>query len=129
MDSEHSNAILVRSHYKALAAGDMATVFGGWHDDIVFHYNGNNEQRGDYVGKMAVMQFFASLAAGSGGTFRLEPGTIASVGDELVVQEVQISMTWDGQSVAGPGVVVSRVVDSKVTEIWDIPASTVGLPS
>ena len=49
MDSEHSNAILVRGHYKALAAGDMATVFGGWHDDIVFHYNGNNEQRGDCV--------------------------------------------------------------------------------
>jgi ketosteroid isomerase-like protein len=129
MDSEHPNAILVRGHYEALAAGDMALVFGGWHDDVVFHYYGNNERRGDYAGKMAVMQFLASLATGSGGTFRLDPGTIASVGDELVVQEVQISMTWDGHSVAGPGVVISRVIDAKVTEIWDIPASTVGLPT
>jgi ketosteroid isomerase-like protein len=116
---------MIRGHYKALAAGDFPTFTADWRDDVIWHYHGNNENRGDYVGKAAVIQFFVSLASGSGGTFNVEPRTIAAAGDELVVQQIDISMTWDEESVSGVGVIVTRIVDGQVVEIWDIPESSI----
>jgi ketosteroid isomerase-like protein len=126
MANEHPNVSFVREQYAAFARGDIPALLNDYADDIIWHYiNLESPLHGDYEGREGVMHFFAGLAGSYVGSFRIDPVAIVRVGDDLVVQHVTIKMDFEGRPYQRNGVLISRIIDGKVREIWDIPGTTI----
>ena len=120
MADEHPNVSLIR-RLDLRDPASAATIFS---EDAVWHYFNPllPEIQGDYVGLSGIQSFFGKIGAITGGTFRVEPVSITPVGDELVVVQTRNSMAIQDRPIITDVVVVWRVVDGRVTEVWDIPS-------
>lgn len=121
MTAQHPNLDLIQSLDPANLA-DAAEVMS---PDVVWHYYNPTlpDLEGDYVGFDGLQRFFGTLAALSSGTFKVEPISATAVGDELVVVQTRNSLTIKDQPVTIDVVTVWRIVDGRVTEVWDIPSA------
>ena len=120
MTEEHPNVSLL----KQLDPRNMAAAAVLFAADVVWHYFNPSlpDVQGDYVGLTAIQDFFEKISAVTGGTFQVEPVSIQAVGDELVAMQTRSSMTLEGRPIAIDIVVVWRIVDGRITEVWDIPS-------
>lgn len=121
MTEEHPNiALLKRLDLRNLAAAKDLIA-----EDVIWHYFNPNlpELQGDYVGMDGIRSFFQRVGEVSRGTFKVEPVSITPVGDELVMVQVRDTLTIEGKSHARDVVVVWRIVDGRVVEVWDIVPS------
>lgn len=118
MTEEHPNVALL----KRLDLRNLAASKGLIAADVVWHYSNPNlpDMQGDYVGLDGVRSFFEAIAQKSGGTFQIDPMSVTPVGDELVVVQSRNTLTFGGRSVTVDAVVVWRIVDGRVVEVWDI---------
>jgi ketosteroid isomerase-like protein len=121
---EHPSVSLVRELGRHIADSDLAGADGLLSQDFVWHYFNPRlpEVGGDYHGIEGLKRLFVSLSEVSGGTFTIEPVSAVPVGDELVVTHVRPRLRLDGTDVATDAVVVWRVNDGRIEEVWDIPA-------
>ncbi len=118
MTEDHPNvAVLKRLDLRNLAASKDLIA-----EDVVWHYANPNlpDLQGDYVGLDGVLSFFDAVAKKSGGTFAIHPVSVTPVGSELVVVQSRNTLTLEGRAVAVDVVVVWRIVDGRVAEVWDI---------
>jgi len=120
MADKHPNVALI----ERLDIRDIAAAADVFADDVVFHYFNPRrpELQGDYVGLAGIRAFFEKIGAISAGTFRIEPVSVTPVGDELVVVQTRNSLTLGGHPITMDVVVVWRIVDGRITEVWDIPS-------
>jgi ketosteroid isomerase-like protein len=118
MTDDHPNVALLKS----LDLGDLAASKGLIAEDVIWHYANPNlpDLQGDHVGLDGVRAFFEAIARTSGGTFRIDPVSATPVGDELVVVQSRNTLSLKDRSVAVDVVVVWRIVDGRVVEVWDI---------
>ena len=118
MSEEHPNISLL----KRLDLRDLAAAKGVFAEDVVWHFFNPNlpDLQGDYVGLDGIRSFFKAVGEKTRGTFRTEPVSITAVGDELVVTQNRNTLTFQGRSIALDVVVVWRVLDGQIVEIWDI---------
>ncbi len=118
MTQDHPNVALL----KRLDLRNLAASKGLIAEDVVWHYSNPNlpDMQGDYVGLDGVRSFFEAIAQKSGGTFQIDPMSVTPVGDELVVVQSRNTQTLQGRSVTVDVVVVWRIVDGRVLEVWDI---------
>ncbi|MGB6041826.1 MAG: nuclear transport factor 2 family protein [Pirellulales bacterium] len=118
MTAEHPNISLL----KRLDLRNLEAAKGLIAEDVIWHYFNPNlpELQGDYVGMDGIRSFFQRVGEISRGTFKIEPVSITPVGDELVMVQVRDTLTIDGKSHARDVVVVWRIVDGRVVEVWDI---------
>lgn len=121
MVEEHPNVQLMKRFNPA----DPAGAEGFFAEDVIWHYFNPNlpELEGDYVGTDGIRAFFQRVGEASQGTFKIEPVSITPVGDELVVVQVRDRLTFKGKTNALDVVVVWRIVDGRVAEVWDIVPS------
>ncbi|NNC36479.1 MAG: nuclear transport factor 2 family protein [Acidimicrobiales bacterium] len=121
MTDPHPNlAVLAR-----LNPADMAGSADAFAPDVVFHYFNPHlpDLTGDYIGREGVVAFFAKIGAKSKGTFTVTPQSIHPFGDELVVTHTINTMTLnDDLDISTQVVVVWRIVDGLIREVWDIPS-------
>ena len=91
-------------------------------EDAVWHYANPNlpDLNGDYVGPAGIGTFFAKLAEKSQETFKIEPVSATPVGPELVVVQSRNTLTFEAQIITVDVVVVWRVVEGRIQEVWDI---------
>ena len=124
MAEEHHNIAL----FKGINPGDLPTATDLFAPDAVWHYINPRlpDVEGDYVGMDGLHSFFEKIGAVSAGTFRVEPISIAAMGDELVVMHNRNRLTLQGQSIETDVVLVWRIVDGHVVEVWDIPSVYAG---
>jgi ketosteroid isomerase-like protein len=122
--AEHPNISIVKRVGSAIQAGDIGGARDVLGEDVVWHYFNPRlpELAGDYVGVPAVAAFFESVARRTGGTFRVEPVSASSAGDELVVTHGRLQLTLDARQIQTDAVVVWRLHNDRVVEVWDIPA-------
>jgi uncharacterized protein len=120
MAEEHPNVALL----KGLKSGNLADATELFAPDAVFHYVNPRlpDIQGDYVGMAGIRSFFEKFDKLTAGTFRVEPISIAAMGDELVVMHNKNRLTMQEQSVETDVVLVWRIVDGRVDEVWDIPS-------
>ena len=120
MADKHPNVALM----ERLDVRDLASATDLFAEDVVFHYFNSRlpEAEGDYVGLDGIRTFFETIGAVSAGTFRIEPVSLTPVGDELVVTHTRNSLTLEGRQITMDVVVVWRIVDGRITEVWDIPS-------
>ncbi len=120
MTDTHPNVALLSRFNPANLAG-MAEFLAedfGWH----FVNPKLPEHQGDYVGLTGLQDFFERLQNSFGGTFKINPISIHTFGDELVVVHVKDTMVLEGTPLEIDAVVLWRIVDGKIAEAWDIPA-------
>jgi len=93
-------------------------------DSAVFHYFNPElpDLEGDYIGLAGFQKFFETINRLTNGTFIVNPLSVTPVGDELVVVQTKNSMDIENQHIETDVVVVWRIVDGKIREVWDIPA-------
>ena len=104
---------------------ESADVFA---EDVVWHYFNPRlpDLEGDYVGLAGLEDFFAKVAAATDGTFEVYPISIDAIGDELLVVHSKNTMTLQTGQVETDVVVVWRIVDGRIAEVWDIPSVYAG---
>ncbi len=121
MTNEHPNVSLL----KQLDPGNMAAAKDLFAEDVVFHYFNPNlpDLQGDHVGLDGIRSFFEAIGQKSRGTFKVEPVSITAVGDDLVVVQSRNTLTIQDRFVAVDVVVVWRVLDGRIVEVWDIVSS------
>jgi uncharacterized protein len=120
MAEEHDNVSLLKQlDLENMAAG--ATLFA---QDAVWHFFNPllPDVQGDYVGLTGVRTFFEKIRVLADDTFQVEPISITTVGDELVIMHTKNRMILQGQSIVTDVVVVWRIVDGNIAEVWDIPS-------
>ncbi|MEO1223305.1 MAG: nuclear transport factor 2 family protein [Pseudomonadota bacterium] len=120
MSDTHPNVALIEQ----LDIHDIAASKDVFAEDAVFRYFNPllPDLQGDYVGLAGIRDFFQKIGALSEGTFRIEPVSATAVGDELVVVHTRNSLTFDNQPITMDVVVVWRILNGRVTEVWDIPS-------
>lgn len=122
---DHPNlALLNQIDLREIA--NSADVFS---EDVVFHcFNPNlPEMQGDYVGLDALRSFFGKIGSSTKGTFTVNPISASAVGDELVVTHTRNSLTMESRPIEFDVVVVWRIVEGRIREIWDIPSAYGGV--
>jgi|GEM_PF-845857 len=120
MAEEHPNISLI----KRLNPQDLGSATDLFAEDVVFHYFNPKlpDLQGDYMGVDGVRKFFQAIGAKSRGTFHVEPRAVTAVGNELVVVQTRNTMTLDGEPIAIDVVLVWRIVEGRIAEVWDIPS-------
>lgn len=119
-DRMHPNMLILKN----LNLQDLDACKSILAEDLVWHYVNPRlpEMDGDYRGIEGLKAFFAKLGNKSGGSFRSNHVETRTAGDELVVTQVCNSVMLEGSAIEVDAVVVWRIIDSKIAEVWDIPA-------
>lgn len=93
-------------------------------EDIVFHFFNPQlpELSGDHHGFDGISAFFDRLRQESDTGFHNEPHSLTPFGDELVVAYATNTLSFGGAAIDVDAVVVWRVFDGRIHEMWDIPA-------
>jgi ketosteroid isomerase-like protein len=115
--SEHPDAAVVRSAYEALSRGDMATLAGLLHEDVVWHESAPGME-GDYVGREETLTFLGRVFEGIEMTSMEIHDVLAS--DDHVVIMHEDSMTAGGRSLTAKYLDVYHVRDHKLAEHWHL---------
>ena len=120
MTQEHPNLALL----KRLEPGNLPGSVDVFADDVVFHFFNPKlpDIQGDYIGLRGLQDFFGKLAKRTNGTFKTNAISVTPVGDELVVMQNRNTMTLEDENVDIDVVLVWRIVDGRVAEVWDIPS-------
>jgi uncharacterized protein len=113
----HPNEDLLRQGYEAYSSGDLDTVQGLLHDDIVWHAGGSNQLTGDYHGHEQIFEHFGKLMELSGGTFRVEAHDFLA-NDTRGVVLVTLHSERDGHAIAIRAADIWQIADGKATERW-----------
>ena len=93
-------------------------------DNFIWHYFNPRltELEGDHYGIEGLKSFFAKLSETSNSSFQVNVIDARPVGEELVVTQVCNQMALDGNTFEFDAIVIWRIINSKLTEGWDIPA-------
>jgi ketosteroid isomerase-like protein len=121
MTGEHPNVSLM----KRLDPSNLAGAKDLFAEDAVYHYFNPNlpDLQGDHVGLDGIRSFFEIIGERSRGTFKVNPVSVTAVGDELVVTQTRNTLTFDDRDIALDVVVVWRILDGRIVEVWDIVPS------
>ncbi len=111
-----TRAVLER-YSSAWAAGDGATVFASYHDDLDLHYFGDNAFAGTHRGKPAAIAAMREVSV------RMKRGrpTILAVmagGDRGCVLARETMVTPAGEPVQTDRAMLYRVADGQIRECW-----------
>jgi ketosteroid isomerase-like protein len=107
---------VVRTYTDAWLSGDLATLLGLYHEDIVLHYGGSNPLSGDHVGRDAAL---AVLLAVQEKTQRVPLAVIDVMGShDHAAAWIRERWTVDGTDHELTRVLVYRVADDQLVECW-----------
>ncbi|QDT99994.1 nuclear transport factor 2 family protein [Gimesia aquarii] len=120
MTEEHPNVTLLKRFDPRNVIG-TADVFA---EDAVWHFFNPllPDIQGDYVGRSGLQTFFEKMAKLTDGTFKVTPVSVTPVGDELLVMQTKNTMILEEEQIATDVVLVWRIVDGHIVEVWDIPS-------
>jgi len=121
MTEEHPN-IAVLKRFNPANVAETVDVFA---EDVIWHYYNPRlpELHGDYIGRAGIQTFFEKLRLLAGNDFKINTVSINAIGDELVVVHRKQVMNLKEHQIESDVVVVWRIVDGRIAEVWDIPST------
>jgi ketosteroid isomerase-like protein len=129
MDRDHAVRVLGRLHEAQgafYAGGDGAALHDLLTDDIAWHVPGDNAIAGVYIGRDAVMAYFARRRDLASRTFRMHPGEV------LVGDRDHVAVLTDGTAtIAGrprrwSTIGLYRLRGDRVAACWLLPLDQAG---
>ncbi|MDX8355339.1 nuclear transport factor 2 family protein [Cognatiyoonia sp. IB215182] len=120
MQSDHPNIDLIAK----IDTNDLAASAEVFHPRVVWHFVNPAvpDVAGSYHGMQGIADFIREVRSIGQGSFHIEPRGAWAVGDELVVVQSRNRLGDGDKAMSFDVVVVWRIVDGKVLEVWDIPA-------
>ncbi|MEO1523061.1 MAG: nuclear transport factor 2 family protein [Cyanobacteria bacterium J06633_2] len=120
MTEEHPNIHILQKFDPRNVAGSADVLAEG----IVWHFFNPRlpDMQGDYVGLPGLQAFFEKIGELTDGTFEVNPISATAIGDELVVAHTKNTMTLGTERIETDVVIVWRIVDGRIAEVWDIPS-------
>mgnify|MGYP001791909081 FL=1 len=120
MQSEHPNVDLIAS----IDTTDIVSNLDAFHPDVVWRFFNPMapELAGSYNGISGMKAFFSKVRSFGKGHFAVQPKGAWAVGDELVVVQTRNRLGDGASEIEFDVVVVWRIIDGKIAEVWDIPA-------
>ena len=116
MATPQENEAQARTAYAAFAAGDLETVKGVLHPDIVWRVAGGSSLAGDYKGVDEVLGFFARMFTDTNGTFSTTLIDVIADGKAAVAIS-RVRAERGGKTIDMEQVAIYRLdADGKVTE-------------
>jgi ketosteroid isomerase-like protein len=113
---EHANATAARNLFATLAAGDIATVFDAFSDDIVLINDIGAGPWREARGKQALLEFWGQWMELFDGTFRQD--VVHAIGyDDRVVLVIHETGTAQGEAFDNRAIYLSEIVDGKWTSV------------
>ena len=118
MSHEHQNISILKKFDPTNIAACKEVLA----EDVIFHYFNPNlpNLSKDYVGREGIEAFFKKIAQFSKGTFKTNPVSAQTFGDELVVVHSINTLSKEREDLAIDVAVVWRIVNDKIKEVWDI---------
>ncbi len=120
MTKEHPN-IAVLKRFNPANVAETIDVFA---EDVIWHYYNPRlpDLHGDYVGHAGIQTFFEKLRLLGGSAFKINTVSVNAIGDELLVVHRKQEMTLEDRHIESDVVVVWRIVNERIAEVWDIPS-------
>ena len=122
--SDQSNVHLVEQAYASLASGDVQAFFGSFDRELRFHFmraipaiTGTHERLRGWISGM-----ITPLLTVTNGTFSPRPCWLRPAGDEMVLGHFDVRFEFDGRQHEVDAVLVFRVAEGRIAEVWDIAA-------
>lgn len=118
--SEHPNLEVL----KRFDPTNVSLSIDAFAEDAVFHFYNPHlpDLDGDHVGRKGIQSFFEKLETMTGGAFKPNVVSVQTCGDELVVVHRKQQIQLEGRHLESDVVVVWRIVDGQIKEVWDIPS-------
>ncbi|MEM9833956.1 MAG: nuclear transport factor 2 family protein [Bacteroidota bacterium] len=118
MNHEHPNITILNKFDPTNVAG-TADILA---EDAVWHFFNPllPDVQGDYVGLQGFQDFFKNIGGRTDGTFQVNPVSATAIGDKLVVVHSKNTLVLEDQPMEIDVVVVWRIVNGKIAEVWDI---------
>ena len=109
---------------KRLNFSDLDSCAELFTEDFVWHYFNPRlpDIAGDYRGVSGLKAFFKTMSTFTDGTFVPQTISVVPWGDELLLMCNKNRMTLQGIAIETDVVLVWRIVDGRISEVWDIPS-------
>ncbi len=120
MKSNHPNIDIIAQ----VDRDNMAASVDVFHSDVVWHFFNPMvpEVAGSYHGLNGIAEFFEKVHSVGQGSFHIEPSGAWAIGEELVVVQTRNTLGDGDATLSFDVVVVWRIVEGRIKEVWDIPA-------
>jgi uncharacterized protein len=115
------NGAVLSTAYAAFVASDIESLTNIFDVDVVFHVAGDNWLTGDYAGRDAVLGFFANLFVYSEGNMKLDVHDVIAGDSYTVGLHRSTAFRSDGKSVTTDNVLIARIVNNQISEVWINP--------
>jgi ketosteroid isomerase-like protein len=114
----HPNIEFMRRYSAALTAGKAAEVLPYYAEDLVLHIPGRSPHAGTFHGQDAVLAYYTRVFQDTDGRF--EPLGVDDIlaSDTHAASLVRWKVERNGRSILIDRVVVYRIEDEKIAEIW-----------
>ena len=117
---QHPNAVLMRKVDEALLAGDFAGFLALHTEDVVMHVPGGSPLSGDHVGRDGMATVFQRELSMLDAPPEFVPLDDLGSDDHAAAVVIQ-RMQRGGRSYEGLQVVIARVRDGQLSEVWFRP--------
>lgn len=114
----HPNIELLRRYSAALTAGQVGEVLSFYADDLALHIPGRSRHAGTYRGHQAVLEYYTRLFQDTEGRFEVVGVDDILASDDHAISLVSWRLTRGDRTIDVDRVVVYRIADGKITEIW-----------
>jgi uncharacterized protein len=114
----HPNIGFMQRYSEALTAGKAAEVLPYYAEDLVLHIPGRSPHAGTFHGQDAVLAYYTRVFRDTDGRF--EPLGVDDIlaSDTHAASLVRWKVERNGRSILIDRVVVYRIEDEKIAEIW-----------
>jgi ketosteroid isomerase-like protein len=114
----HPNIELMRRYNATLSAARVAEILPYYTEDCVLHIPGRSAHAGDYTGQDAVLAYYTRIFQDTEGKFENHGVEDVMASDTHAASLVHWRVTRGNRTIDIDRVVVYRIVDEKIAEIW-----------
>ena len=107
---------IVRAYCEAWEKGDVAAIFGLYHDDFTLHYFGRSPMAGDHVGKMAAVAALGKVQVLTNRKLLSIHDVLSSADHGAVLAKERFER--DGKTLEVNRILLYHVRDGKLAECW-----------
>ncbi len=116
--ADHPNIELMRRYSAALQAGQAATALPFYAEDLVVHIPGRSPHAGTFRGQDAVLAYYTRVFRDTDGRLEVLGVDDFLASDDHAATLVRWRLTRGDRSIDVDRVVVYRIVDGKIAELW-----------
>ena len=114
----HPNIELIQRYSAALSAGRAADALPFYAEDLVLHIPGRSRHAGTFRGQDAVLAYYTRLFRDTDGKFQPLGVDDILASDTHAASLVRWRVERDGQTLDIDRVVIYRIEDGRIAEIW-----------